>query len=434
MSRSLLTLVFVLALAGEASAQKVLYTIADFTETSIASGATHWFAITGSGGGDAVGSAETRARHPHRAAGTFSCLGIQVNANTFSGANHATLEFRVNGVTSALTVTITAGQTGVFENCSNTVSISANDEINTRLLVGTEATKTLSLGEQWIVFDTDGASGVDYQIGSFANWTTTTGTRYSGLMGVPDDSTVEAAESIKMKSAGTITHLQIWSMAARTDGSSTWTLRKNTADANKVITVNASAAEGAFSSTAGTDTFVSGDLIAVKHTTTGTGNHQLSYQQIAIASDDDTFEMGAKRVEVVAAGAAAQYFGFGDLNTPSTTETNVQLRTPLALTLDHLRAYVRVNTMAAASTLALRVNGATAASITIGAGTTGWIDPGITPVNVAVGDEVNFMLTPSGTGTSLELNSIMVTAEDATVAASSAPGRLCAVLRLCGGE
>jgi hypothetical protein len=430
MSRSLLTLAFVLALAGEASAQKVLYTIADFSETAV-SGATHWYAITGSGGGDAVASSELRARHPHRFAGTFSCLGIKVNTNTFTGANDATLEFRVNGVTSAMTITIGAGQTGVFENCSNNVSISANDEINTRLLVGTEATKTITYGEQWIIFDTDGASGVDYQIGSFANWNTVAGTRYSGLMGVPDDTTVEAAEAIKMKSAGTITYLQIWNMVARTDGSSTWTLRKNTADANKVITVNASAAEGAFSDTTGTDTFVSGDLLAIKHTTTGTGNHTLSYQQIAIESDDDKFEMGAKRVEVISAGAATQYFGFADLNNPSTTEANVQLRTPLAMTLDHLRVYVRANTMSAASTLALRVNGSTVATQTIGAGTTGWIDTGITPVDVAVGDLINFMVTPSGTGTSMELNTIMVTAEDATVAASNGRGKLCMILRLC---
>jgi hypothetical protein len=412
--RRLITLLLVLW-AGPASAQKVLYVITDNAGELVRSGAVLWFAPVSSGGGDAVGSAEGRAAYPHRIAGTFSCMGVRVVANTFTGANSATYEFRVNGVTTAMTVTIPAGGTGWYQDCDHPITIAAADVINTRLLSGTEGGKSMTLGPHWIAFDPPGTSSVSYHVGMFSNWNIPTGTRYAGFIGIGGNSTVEAAESIRLKTSGTITHMQVWNMNSRKDGDTFVTLRKNGADANKAITVPQRAAERGYVSTTGVDTFAPGDTFAAKHTTAGTGSASYSWHQIVLASSDNRFEMGAARQKSIAAGAPRQYVALSDLDNPTSTESSVQTQVPFAMRLTALRAYVRTNGLTtSSSTLAIRVNGADAATIAIAPGATGWIDPGGISVTVAAGDKVNFAFTPGATGTAIELSKIMMTAEDAT--------------------
>lgn len=433
MHRVLLILA-VLLWASPASAQKVLYSIADVGEV-IPQAATRWMSPAVSGGGDAVSSSEANALYPHRVATTFTKLGVRVYQNSFSGANDATFtvrkcpapcsDFATETVDTALTVTIPAGMTGWFEaSAALSVAFAAGDYVGLRMITPTEATKTLTIGPSWLVSEPTG-SGVTYHHGTFTNWNVTTGTRYTGPMGIAASSTDEPSESLKMKTAGTITHLQTWNMTARADGTTSLTLRKNGADANKVITIGAGAAVPAVHvNTTGIDTFTTDDTLTIKHTTTGTGSASYSWLQTVVDSDDDRFEIGSARVEVVAAGAATQYFSIADLNNPSTTETDVQLQAPFAMTLTALRAHTRTNTLTGNSTLTLRVNGANAASITIAdTSETTWTDPGGITVNVAAGDKINFAFTPAAAGTSIELNKIMITAEDATPAGGGGRGR-----------
>lgn len=391
------------------SAGSVLYHIADMDE-SVASGAVGWFSVVVSGGGDMVASSESRSQYPHRMAGTFSRLGIRVYAND-RGAS--TLELRKNGSTTAMTVTIPAGQTGWFENTTDSVHFAAGDLINTRLLAGSGGT-TLRIGPQWMVFTPD--SGLGYHAGTFANWSASSGTRYTSPMGIGGNTTDEASESLLMKIDGTVTHMQAYWMDTRDDGASYLTLRKNTADGNHVLTVPQSAVEG-YDYVAATDTFVAGDKLSIKHTTDGTDTINYSWLQFAIESDDNRFEMGSATTLITPAASAVRYLAFADLDTHRSTESDVQLQSPMRMDLNYLRAYVRVNsiTNGVDSTLALRVNGADAKVLTIPGGTTGWVEFGDSPVTIEEGDKINFALTVGATGTTLELNQVMVTANEAPI-------------------
>ena len=75
--RKLSAVCLFLLIASPVSAQRVLYNISSLGENIVSDG-VHWVPPVVSGAGNYVTSAEVRAQYPHRYAGTFSRLGVNV--------------------------------------------------------------------------------------------------------------------------------------------------------------------------------------------------------------------------------------------------------------------------------------------------------------------------------------------------------------------
>lgn len=103
---------------------------------------TYFFPTTGSALTSALGTTEAQLQCKAGFASTVSNLKINVTANL--AATDDTFDFRINGVSSALTVPVTALTTGLFEDTTHTASVIINDLINYRLVVGITAGTTVS--------------------------------------------------------------------------------------------------------------------------------------------------------------------------------------------------------------------------------------------------------------------------------------------------
>jgi hypothetical protein len=108
---------------------------------SVTSGTTAYLAPACSFG-SASTVAEARLQAPVDFDYTISKAEVYVSANATS--SNSTFDLRVNGVSSAITMTITAGVTGYFSDLSNTVSGNSGDLINFRCVNGGGGTLTMN--------------------------------------------------------------------------------------------------------------------------------------------------------------------------------------------------------------------------------------------------------------------------------------------------
>lgn len=96
----------------------------------IGAGATRYFHI---GGAAAAGLDETDRQYTVRAEATLKNLRCRTST---SNTADSTFAVRVNTNTSALSITIAGGTSGVFENTTNSVAVVAGDEINYIITIG----------------------------------------------------------------------------------------------------------------------------------------------------------------------------------------------------------------------------------------------------------------------------------------------------------
>jgi hypothetical protein len=97
------------------------------------------------GGSNTNDTSETTSKQKSRVAFTASNLGIYLNTNTVSAAS--TLTFRANAAATALTVSLTASTSGLFEDTSNSVTVASTDEICYEIVTGASGT---SMTVSWI--------------------------------------------------------------------------------------------------------------------------------------------------------------------------------------------------------------------------------------------------------------------------------------------
>ena len=96
---------------------------------------TNYFPINGD---VESGSVEADRKTKARDAFTLSQLTISLSANTVTAAS--TLRLRKNGANTAMVVTITASTTGVFNDNTNTESVTSTDDLNLSLVTGATGT------------------------------------------------------------------------------------------------------------------------------------------------------------------------------------------------------------------------------------------------------------------------------------------------------
>ena len=121
----------------------------------------------------------------------------------------STLTVRKNTADAAMTLTITAATTGVFEDTTNTVTVAAGDKMNYKTISG--GTGTMSLGIISCIFTatTDAVSRLS--AGSYTTaYTADSTTAYAQLVGqVAPTSTTEFTAQTQIPKAGVIKNLAI---------------------------------------------------------------------------------------------------------------------------------------------------------------------------------------------------------------------------------
>jgi hypothetical protein len=214
-----------------------------------------------------AGGADSDAGQTMRTAGTLKNLYLYTNSN--ARTTTTTFRSRVNSAFGNLTLSVTAGATGSFEDTSNSDTIASGDLVNFSVTTDT-GTEALALSGITAEFETTN-SMAQYVAGNEAGSTqlvsVTTYYPFAGFLGA---STTEANKTIEANLPFTASLLQINVTANTISDSSTLRLRKNSADGNQVVTITGSTT-GIFQDTTNSDFILATDDVNYSIVTGATG-------------------------------------------------------------------------------------------------------------------------------------------------------------------
>lgn len=281
-----------LSLATGASGSTLTFSICSTYFAATSDTATH-FRATGAAGGVALntGAGNTRWLGPFgdinagagseafvqwaaRGTTTLKNMFLYVVANGRSSTT--TFRSRKNTANGAMSLSVTAGATGVFEDTSNTDSLADGDVFNWQYTngTGTGSVDIALIGGDLVT--TDNASYVGS--GNAAGISPAAlATRYMVYGGRMASNAVEATETGDARYAGTASDLSCVVSANATTTDSTLKLRVDGADGNQVATITA-ATTGIFTDAVNTDTLVATTGVAYQSITGATGG--VTYRQM----------------------------------------------------------------------------------------------------------------------------------------------------------
>ena len=241
---------------------------------------THYANISGrfSGVTTVEGNTEATVKKP----GVAKNLFFYVSSNPRTTPTTFTL--RKNRTDTAITITVPAGEFGIYEDTTNSISYAVNDEINWKITTGagTELLQMWSLTidyitpqEGFINATAVGASG-DITLGPGV-------TEYYVVGGgMIEGTTTEADAAITARDAFTLSNLTVYARANTITAASTVTLMKNGSPTAMTLSIDSTAA-GFFSDSTNPVTFEAGDTMSYKVVTGGTGT-TLTISQMAVWS------------------------------------------------------------------------------------------------------------------------------------------------------
>ena len=239
------------------------HTLGTGITTYTAIGGQHWYNTT-----------EARSQYIFRVAATLSNFRIYMRANTVNGAS--TFRTRKNAADGAQSFSVGASTTGAFEDTVNSDSIASGDAVAYQAVTGGSGGGTCSITIWQIKSNSAGR-----QVISAKSGTTTIGfglTRYVALeAGSQDYATTEADTQVAAQASFTAKNLFVRVPTNSLNGSTTFTLRKNTAGSALTASVGASAT-GTFEDTTNTVSCVAADLLDWEVVTGGTsGSMEITY-------------------------------------------------------------------------------------------------------------------------------------------------------------
>lgn len=246
-------------------------------------------------------------------------------------------------------------------------------------------------------------SGDDDQLVSAANF------RYAQPFGILAHNATESNCQMIMRTAGTISNLEVLVGDNTLNGSATVTVRVNGTDTGLTTTVAPAATIGYFVDDTNTATVAAGDKVSLIITAGGsTGSIGCDFVRTVFTASNtsDTVtrltcggpEAGAGVTYTTASTTAYNVLN-GVMRSSVTTESITKCRQRRRGTMKNLAVRVRTNTRSTSTVIRLRKNGADGNQvITVTAGTTGWLEDITNTDTVAAGDDFNYSLT-TGTGT-----------------------------------
>lgn len=324
-------------------------------------------------------------------AGTFSNLRVRVTVNAATASSSVTL--RKNGADTALTLTVGAGQTGVFEDATNSVSVVAGDDVHNQIIVGTGGDISVDLVAS-LFTNTDGVFCFQ-QTCAAVSLTVASQTAYMVINGrLASGQTGESNQQELIRSSIVASRFQMHVSANARTTNTTFRTRVNTANGAQSVVVG-SGQTGRFVDTTNTDTLVDSDLYCFQYVT-GTGTQTLTVHMLAVG-----FQTATNWQELIVGNAAGLPYTnndetiflkpVGDLGftTPVTDETNRKMALDKITAVSNLRIRLNANARAVTQTCTLRKNGAdTSQTVSIGASQTGTFEDTSTVTDVDVADEI----------------------------------------------
>lgn len=213
---------------------------------------------------------------------------IQAYAGIGSSTSTIPIDFtlRVNGVDSALAVTIGVGASGAIAGNANEVSVSATDLANFRLTRGGTESMALLGYQFWLKHSNPFMKYGMYGSVSYGNANTT---RFWGLSVNDVLLTVEADAQHEMLYSATFCGFSIYISSNGRASTTTARFRKNGANGNQNLTIGAGLT-GFFTDTTNTDTVVNGDDVCMS-VTHGSGSGNAAYRSVTVECLSDTNEV-----------------------------------------------------------------------------------------------------------------------------------------------
>ena len=245
-----------------------------------AASVTNYMPVTGT----RLGTTTTEAN----AENTIKKDGTAKNAYIYISSNARTsdtiIRLRANRASTVITFTIPASTMGIFEDTTNTVSYSVDDEIDWQFVSGT-GTGSIVLANFALDYETTNNGFITSgSVGSASDLTVASSvTEYYVIGGANIEATsIETEAQQTARNPFTLSNLTVIVRANTITANTTVKLRINGADATQVISI-ASGATGFFSDTIHSDILGAGDTIDFQIITGATGT-SITISQIAIWS------------------------------------------------------------------------------------------------------------------------------------------------------
>ena len=201
------------------------------------------------------GAADSLVGETVRTSGTLKNLYVYVSAN--ARTTTTTFKSRVNSAAGALTLDVTAGATGSFEDTANTDTISSGDLIN---WAATTGTGTQSLTARIVAVDFITTNGnFQFVNGTPGGTAQAAGvTTYYSIAGTLSTSTTEANTALETNLIFTASKLQCNISANTIVLNSTLKSRKNSGAGNQTVDITA-LTTGIFQDASNSDTYIATD-------------------------------------------------------------------------------------------------------------------------------------------------------------------------------
>lgn len=387
--------------------------------TSPTASATTYYSLTGR---PVLNATEATRQAPIRRAGTFSKFSIKITVNSFTTTSTARL--RINGANGNQSVSITNGVTGIFQDNSNSDTISSGDLLNYSIAAGSGGTLTFTIFS--ILYEATGNASYFLMNNGSTGFTANSTTRYQsvGDDGLQITETTESDVQTRVRVAGTHKNLYVYINSNARITTTTLRSRKNSGNGNMSISIT-SGSTGLFEDTTNSDTLASGDLINYS-LTTSTGGGSIAFRIIGseFLSDNDTVfsvvHSGSTSGISYSFGATEQSGVSGGIYASSSpSEANMQLTCDQDCVISYLQAYVSANGLNSATTVKLRINGANGnLSVSIGATSTGYFQDASNSDSIVANDLINLQYVMGGVANTITFFTVLMNIDYATATTS----------------
>jgi len=346
---------------------------------------------------------ENLAKTPLRA-GTLRKLTFYVGS-VYGTGEYSTITIRKNNTDTALSITTTAGGTGIFQDLDHEVTIADGDQISVSM-TGSSAPYDTRIDTLTVEYE----AGGDYPVTQFcadplgdtASSSSTTGENYVPFGYGTGAQTTESSAQLRLRAPGTLEHLQVLINSNTKTVDTKLYLRKNGTDSAVNITIPAGTT-GIFYDDSHTEEVAGGDLVNLRYDGVGgSGALNWSYASIRFVGSGKKWDAFA-RTDTNAWNLHdfVEYscsFGSGEPTASENRTTSYFLFDTVA---SNLRVYIKSGIYGTtAMTFRLRINGADGnMAVTPPLGTTGWFENVEDHDQILAGDIVN--LTKSAASTNL---------------------------------
>lgn len=252
-------------------------------------------------------------------AGTLKNFGVRVSLN---GRTTATIVgIRKNGLNGNQAISVAAATTGVFEDTTNTDTVTVDDAVCFFATTGTGGGSFRFINGAWVEFETTNSQWQIFtgQSGGDGDATFAVGTYFIPVGGIltNDYTATESETSLEPQTAFTASKLQCRVITNTITAASTLRFRTNGLNGNQVVTIAASTS-GLFQDATGTDTIGANDDINYQLATGGTGTSVILSCISMLCAGGQTFSVSLSGGLTPAAALIRQpRLGFAGAITPA---------------------------------------------------------------------------------------------------------------------